>query len=184
MNYVDLQVNGYLGVDFNSDQLTDDAMHEVCTRLREHGAARFLPTVITDSVELMEARLQHLVRLRDADPVVADIVGGFHIEGPFLNPTPGYIGAHSIAATQPANVDDMQRLLDAAGGLTRVVTLAPEHDDGCRVTRMLADQGICVSAGQPSGRYVISTSATHWAIIASPPPTASTPSPVFALMPI
>ena len=41
----------------------------------------------------------------------------------------------------------MRRLLDAAAGLTRLVTLAPERDEGLRVTRMLADQGIAVAAG-------------------------------------
>jgi N-acetylglucosamine-6-phosphate deacetylase len=41
----------------------------------------------------------------------------------------------------------MKRLLDAAGGLTRIVTLAPERDEGARVTRMLVDMGVRVSAG-------------------------------------
>ena len=41
----------------------------------------------------------------------------------------------------------MRRLLDAAGGLTRIVTLAPEQDDGFQVIRMLAKEGIVVSAG-------------------------------------
>jgi N-acetylglucosamine-6-phosphate deacetylase len=41
----------------------------------------------------------------------------------------------------------MKRLLDAAGGLAKIVTLAPEHDAGLRVTRMLAGAGIRVSAG-------------------------------------
>ena len=41
----------------------------------------------------------------------------------------------------------MKRLLDAAGGLTKVVTLAPERDPGFRVTRMLARKNVIVSAG-------------------------------------
>jgi N-acetylglucosamine-6-phosphate deacetylase len=41
----------------------------------------------------------------------------------------------------------MKQLLDAGSGLTRIVTLAPERDDGLRVTRFLAEQGIVVSAG-------------------------------------
>ena len=44
MNYIDLQVNGTMGVDFNSDQLTPDQMHTVCSRLRDDGIAQFLPT--------------------------------------------------------------------------------------------------------------------------------------------
>jgi N-acetylglucosamine-6-phosphate deacetylase len=75
------------------------------------------------------------------------MIPGFHIEGPFLNETPGFRGAHPADAIHPANPDEMKRLLDAAGGLTRVVTLAPERDDGLRVTRLLAERGVVVSAG-------------------------------------
>jgi len=147
MNYIDLQVNGYKGVDFNSDQLTPDEMHTVCVRLREDGVGDFLPTIITDNIPAMSSRLKRLVELRAADPLVKDLVAGFHIEGPFLNETEGYIGAHPVKYVRPANQDDMQRLLNSAAGLTRIVTLAPERDEGFRVTRMLADAGICVSAG-------------------------------------
>ena len=124
MNYIDLQVNGTMGVDFNSDQLTPDQMHTVCSRLRDDGIAQFLPTIITDTIPAMSSRLKRLVELREADPLVQQLVAGFHIEGPFLNETEGYIGAHPVKAVRPANRDDMQRLLDAAAGLTRIVTLA------------------------------------------------------------
>ncbi len=147
MNCIDLQVNGYRGVDFNGDQLSPEEMHEVCARLKEDGVVSFLPTVVTDSISAMTSRLQHLVRLREQDPLVAQVVGGLHIEGPFLNETSGYIGAHPVDHACPASIDNMQQLLDAASGLTRIVTLAPERDAGSRVTRMLADAGICVSAG-------------------------------------
>jgi N-acetylglucosamine-6-phosphate deacetylase len=75
------------------------------------------------------------------------MIWGVHIEGPFLSAEPGYIGAHPAAHARPADVDLMKRLLDAAGGLTRIVTLAPERDAGARVTRMLVEQGVRVSAG-------------------------------------
>jgi N-acetylglucosamine-6-phosphate deacetylase len=78
---------------------------------------------------------------------VRDVIWGIHIEGPFLNETPGYIGAHPAASARPADLDTMRHLLDAAGGLTRLVTLAPERDAASRVTRMLADEGIRVAAG-------------------------------------
>jgi N-acetylglucosamine-6-phosphate deacetylase len=75
------------------------------------------------------------------------MIAGFHIEGPFLNETPGYRGAHPPDAMHPANPDEMELLLDAAGGLARIVTLAPERDPGFRVTRLLRDAGVTVSAG-------------------------------------
>ncbi|MHC4995352.1 MAG: N-acetylglucosamine-6-phosphate deacetylase, partial [Planctomycetota bacterium] len=60
---------------------------------------------------------------------------------------PGYIGAHPPRHARVANLDDTKRLLDAACGLTRIVTLAPERDPGFAVTRFLADRGIVVAAG-------------------------------------
>ena len=44
-------------------------------------------------------------------------------------------------------MDEAARLLDAASGLVRIITLAPERDSDGAVTRWLSDQGVCVSAG-------------------------------------
>ena len=145
--YVDLQVNGYAGVDFNSDSLTLDAMQMACRRLRDDGVAGLLATIITDSVDLMAARLAKIVRLRQEDPAIAELVWGFHVEGPFLNNAPGYSGAHPAEHIRPAELDVMKRLLEAGEGLVRLVTLAPERDEQACVTRFLASQGIRVAAG-------------------------------------
>lgn len=147
LGYFDLQVNGYGGVDFNSDNLAADQLHRACEKLAEDGVAGILATVITADVEAMCRRLATLNRLRQSDPLAGRIIAGFHIEGPFLNEAPGYRGAHLAEAIRPADCDLMRRLLDAAGGLTRIVTLAPERDAGLKVTGMLARQGILISAG-------------------------------------
>jgi N-acetylglucosamine-6-phosphate deacetylase len=143
----DLQVNGYGGVDFNADTLTADQLHLVCERLTADGVGGFLPTIITDDIVAMCRRLSTLCRLREANPLAARMIPGFHIEGPFINETPGYRGAHSQQHIVPAGTDAMRRLLDAAGGLARLVTLAPERDPGLAVTRLLNDQHVTVSAG-------------------------------------
>lgn len=145
--YVDLQINGYRGIDFNGDQLSPESLHTVCRQLEADGVAGILATIITDTLERMIARLACLVSLRDADPLAEQIIRGIHIEGPFISPIPGYVGAHPVSAAQPADVGRMQRLLDAAGGLTRIVTLAPECDPQLAVTKWLAKQGISVAAG-------------------------------------
>lgn len=145
--YFDLQVNGYAGADFNSDDLTLDQIQSACERLRSDGVSGILATVITDHVDTMKRRLAAIGDAREADPLVRDVIAGIHIEGPFLNPTVGYIGAHPVTAACDASVGVMQSLLDAAGGLTKIVTLAPERDRDDCTTRMLTDQGIVVAAG-------------------------------------
>lgn len=145
--YFDNQINGYAGVDFNGEGVTAENLHQVCQRLQQENVGGILATIVTDKVDLMAQRLAKLVALRQRDPLVQQVIVGFHIEGPFLNETPGYRGAHPLDAIHPTNAEEMKRLLDAAGGLTRIVTLAPERDPGFQVTKMLADHGITVSAG-------------------------------------
>jgi N-acetylglucosamine-6-phosphate deacetylase len=145
--YVDLQVNGYAEVDFNADKLVMEEVAAVCRRLHSEGVAGILATVITADVEAMCRRLANIARAVAADEAIADVIWGVHIEGPFLNETPGYIGAHPPEHARPAEVETMKRLLGAAGGLTRIVTLAPERDENNRVTKFLTDEGIRVSAG-------------------------------------
>lgn len=144
---LDLQVNGFGGVDFNRDGLTTEALRTACERMRKAGGGQFLATVITADIDAMCRRLAAIAKGRDEDPLVAEMVAGIHIEGPFLNETPGFIGAHPAACSMPADPGVARRLLDAAGGLTRIVTLAPERDPGGRVTSYLASQGVVVSAG-------------------------------------
>lgn len=147
MPYFDLQINGYAGVDFCSLDLTAEAMRNACDALAADGIEGILATVITDSVESLCAKLSGMVRIREEDEVVRNMVRGFHVEGPFLNPEPGFIGAHPASCVVPANRDDASRLLDAGAGLVRLVTLAPENDAGAATTRFLVEQGVTVSAG-------------------------------------
>jgi N-acetylglucosamine-6-phosphate deacetylase len=147
MPYFDLQVNGYGGIDFNQDELRSRDLHAACERLAADGVEGVLATIITESLDKMAARLRRLVELREQDVLVKRIIAGLHIEGPFINETDGYRGAHPRDAVRPANVDEMLRLLDAAGGLARIVTLAPERDPGLQVTTRLSKEGVVVSAG-------------------------------------
>lgn len=145
--YVDLQVNGYADVDFNADVLDAERVAAVCRRLRNEGVAGILATVITADLDAMCRRLANIVRACQSDASTAEIIWGIHIEGPFLNEEPGYIGAHPKQCAREADIDSIQRLLDAAGGMTKIVTLAPERDPKSRVTTYLAKQGVRVAGG-------------------------------------
>ena len=90
--YVDLQINGYAGVDFNQDNLSETDLHSACERLREDGVAGVLATIITDELPQMAGRLRRLAEIRQQDPLVREVIWGLHIEGPFINETPGYVG--------------------------------------------------------------------------------------------
>src|SRR4051794_10776900 len=117
--YLDLQVNGYADVDFNADDLSAERVSAVCRTLRSDGVAGILATVITAAPDAMCRRLANIARVRELDPLIADVIWGIHIEGPFLNEKSGYIGAHPKEFARPANLSLMQRLLESASGLTR-----------------------------------------------------------------
>ncbi len=146
-NYFDIQVNGYGGVDFNQDDLTADDLHKACARMEADGASGFLATIITEDLTKMCARLARLAELREHDPLAKKLIAGFHIEGPFISDVDGYRGAHPKDAVRPANVDDAKRMLDAAAGLTKIITLSPECDPNFATTKFLAKQNVTISAG-------------------------------------
>ncbi|HSY03369.1 MAG TPA: hypothetical protein VK819_14500 [Acidobacteriaceae bacterium] len=147
MAYFDLQINGYAGVDFNDDVLDHASLAMVCQRLESQGVEGILATVVTDSIDRMEERIARLASLVEEHDEFQRMIKGIHVEGPFINPHSGYRGAHPQDAIIPADTSLMERLLAAGRGLVRLVTLAPEGDSGLRVTRMLADRKIIVSAG-------------------------------------
>jgi len=144
---LDLQLNGYKGIDFNADDLGLDAMRQACDAVRRDGGGRMLATIITDRLDLMTARIARLAELHAGDDVVREVMAGIHVEGPFISPLPGFVGAHPAKHVLPGSLDAAKRLVDAGRGLVRLMTLAPEHDAGHATTRWLARQGILVSAG-------------------------------------
>lgn len=147
LGYFDLQNNGYKGIDFHKDDLTGEELRHVCDALKADGNDGFLLTITTEHIGMMCDRLSRVAKLRAQDKLLQAMIWGIHIEGPFLNEEPGYKGAHPADAIHPANVDEMKRLLDAAEGLTKLVTLAPERDPGFATTKFLRSQKVVVSAG-------------------------------------
>jgi N-acetylglucosamine-6-phosphate deacetylase len=143
----DLQLNGYKGVDFNGDDLSAAELRRACEAVRADGGGRMLATVITDRLDRMAARIDRLAELHAADPLVADVMAGIHVEGPFISPQRGYVGAHPPEHVLPATPAAADRLVAAGRGLVRLVTLAPEHDEEQATIRRLSQRGVLVSAG-------------------------------------
>ena len=147
MKPFDLQVNGYAGADFCSSNLTTEQFHAACQALADDGVDGILATLITDDVESLAAKLANMVRLREQDELIRKVIAGFHVEGPFLNASTGFIGAHEPQHVREANLEDAKRLLEAGAGLVKLFTLAPEQDKEAVVTKYLVEQGVTVSAG-------------------------------------
>ena len=137
--FVDLQVNGFAGVDFNSPAMTVDDFHRGCAAIRATGVTRFLPTLITSELDTF-SKLARLIADVD-DPSIA----GIHMEGPYICPEDGPRGAHPRACVASASRDDFARRQEAARGRIVLVTLAPEAPGAIDLIEHLAAAGIRVA---------------------------------------
>jgi N-acetylglucosamine-6-phosphate deacetylase len=146
-NFIDLQINGCWGIDFNAAELSQHDWHLACKQLNDVGTSEFLPTIITDSLDSMVTKIQRLADYCERNREGEASATGIHVEGPFISPVTGYIGAHPRPHAIPASLDAAKQLVDAGRGWVRMVTLAPEMDRDASVVRYLADQRILVAAG-------------------------------------
>lgn len=146
-NYVDLQVNGYVGVDFNDPAASPADIRKAAAAMRNDGIMAALPTVITASREAMLACIKHLRQAIECEPQVAEVFPGLHLEGPFLSRQPGFIGAHPPEHAHEADVRLLGELLDACGPYARLMTLAPEVDRHAELTAHCTARGVHVAAG-------------------------------------
>jgi len=145
--WVDLQINGYGGVDFNAPGLTVDAVKAVVRRLAADGTAAFLPTLVTGDPEMLIAIVRTIVAARKTDGECARRILGFFFEGPFISPVPGAVGTHPVEWVHPPDLALFDRFQDAAEGLVRMVNVAAEVPGMPEFVRTLVSRGVMVSLG-------------------------------------
>jgi N-acetylglucosamine-6-phosphate deacetylase len=134
--FIDLQVNGYAGVDFSAPD--DDGYAVAGAALLGAGVTAFQPTIVTADLDSM---LYSLSRVPTVDPGPRLI--GAHLEGPFLSPARP--GAHDRAALLPPDLAVLGALLGA--GPVSQVTLAPELPGALELIDALRERGVTVSLG-------------------------------------
>ena len=139
---VDLQVNGYYGVDLADADPAGWA--RVASRLPETGTTAFLPTYITAPVGELAEALRSARKIAAGAPAGARILG-VHVEGPFLSPARA--GAHRRDWIVPPSPGAVAELLAAGQGVLRLVTLAPEADRAMAAVVALVAAGVVVSVG-------------------------------------
>lgn len=134
--FVDLQVNGYAGVDFSAPG--EDGYAVAGAALLADGVTAFQPTIVTAE---MDAMVESVRRVRETE--LGPRIIGAHLEGPFLSPERP--GAHDPAALRAPDLATLYRLL-AAGAVTQV-TLAPELPGAPELIDALVGRGVIVSCG-------------------------------------
>ncbi len=145
---VDLQINGYGGMDFNTlPYPNDDIIQKVTRALWKEGVTTYLPTVITNSTEKISDAMRSIARACARSYVVGEGVAGVHLEGPFISPEDGPRGAHDKKHIQPPNWELFQRWQDAAEGKIKMITLSPEWPEAISFIQKCVENGVTVSIG-------------------------------------
>jgi N-acetylglucosamine-6-phosphate deacetylase len=145
--FVDLQINGYAGIDWNDATTSPERIAEAVRRLRATGATALYPTVITGAREHITACLAALARAMDDYPEVALACRGVHLEGPYISPEDGARGAHPAAHARRPDLDEFLRWQDACDGRIRLVTLAPEWPEALDFIERATASGVTVALG-------------------------------------
>ncbi|PVE14231.1 N-acetylglucosamine-6-phosphate deacetylase [Streptomyces scopuliridis] len=178
--FVDMHNHGGGGASFTSGSV-DDVLKGIRTH-REHGTTTLVASTVTGEMDFLAHRAGFLSEL-----VEQGELAGIHFEGPFISPCRK--GAHSEALLRDPDPAEVRKLLDAARGTARMVTLATELPGGIESVRLLAEHGVIAAVGHTDATYeqtveaidAGATVATHL-FNAMPPLGHRAPGPIAALL--
>ena len=143
---IDLQVNGFAGVDYNSPETPIEDIGRSIDAQHATGVTRLYPTVITGSNANIRGALANLALAKRELPNGASIAG-FHVEGPWISPHDGPRGAHPVEHARAASIEEFEEFQQAAEGQIRLLTLAPEVEGALKLIEYLSEKGVVVSIG-------------------------------------
>jgi N-acetylglucosamine-6-phosphate deacetylase len=144
---VDLQMNGYMGIDLNVFPMDSERVHSIVREIWKEGVTTFFPTITTNSVDHISEAMTAIGKACDEDSATDATVGGIHLEGPFISPENGPRGAHKREYVCEPNWAAFVRWQEAAGGRIRIVTLSPEWPSSTDFIRRCSQSGIIVAIG-------------------------------------
>lgn len=145
--FVDLQVNGYRGLDFNAIPVPDDLPGRLTRELWREGVTSYCPTIVTQHPDAIEQAVRAVARACARDPDAAAGIAGIHLEGPFISPEDGPRGAHDRAFVRPPDWGLFDRWQRAAEGRIRILTMSPEYPGSADFIRRCTAAGVIVSIG-------------------------------------
>ncbi|MDD3823917.1 MAG: amidohydrolase family protein [Sphaerochaetaceae bacterium] len=145
--FIDLQVNGYRGIDYSAPSISTAEIATLVGYLAESGTARHVPTIITNSSERICNNLAAIAKAVASDPLVAVAIPAIHVEGPFISSEDGPRGAHDRAFVRDPSMKELDAWIDASEGLLRIVTISPEREGSIDFIRHAVSRGILVAIG-------------------------------------
>lgn len=147
---IDVQINGYVGVDFSGPDLTVEGVIKATKALWKAGVTSYFPTIITSDLDRIKKNFAILAEARK-NPEIGRSIPGFHLEGPYISPLAGFRGAHLEKYIRKPNWKEFQELQEAAENGIKLITVAPEIDGAIPFIRKCVESGVVVSLGHHNG---------------------------------
>ena len=147
---IDVQINGYMGVDFSGPDLTVEGIRKATKALWKAGVTTYFPTIITSDFNRLKKNFAILAQAQK-DPEIGKSIPGFHLEGPYISPLPGFRGAHLEKYIKNPDWEEFQELQKAANNGIKLITVAPELDGAIPFIRNCVANGIIVALGHHNG---------------------------------
>ncbi len=150
---IDLQINGYMGVDFSGPDLTVEGVRKATKALWKAGVTSYFPTLITSDITRLKKNFAILAEARK-DPEISKSIPGFHLEGPYISPIKGFRGAHLEKYIKNPDWGEFQEIQKAANNGIRLITLAPELEGAIPFIRNCVASGMVVALGHHNGNAI------------------------------
>ncbi len=144
--FIDIQVNGFGGVDFNHPDTPVAEIGRALELILSTGVTRCLPTVITGPPDDMLGCLRKLARARSELPN-GRAIAGFHVEGPYIAAEDGPRGAHPLASVRPPDIEEYRRWQQATENGIRLITLSPHWPGATAYIEAITRDGVTASIG-------------------------------------
>jgi N-acetylglucosamine-6-phosphate deacetylase len=146
--FFDNQVNGFAGVSFafGESDLTPEGIKLATSELWKKGVTTYLPTLTTNSQEVLVTNFKLLANAVNDDKLLGSIPG-FHLEGPYINPEDGFRGAHPKQFVRLPDWNEFMEMYTASGENILQVTISPEIEGAQEFIKKCTEKGIVVAVG-------------------------------------
>lgn len=151
--FLDIHIHGAGGRD--AMEGSSEALQQIGQVLARHGTTSYVATTVTASVEETLPALERMsaaIRQARQQPGWPGAVPlGIHLEGPFISRRRR--GAHPERFIQESSVELLQRMLAAARGEARILTLAAEIEGVEALLRLAGEHDVVVGLGHSDATY-------------------------------
>ena len=154
--FYDVHCHGWGGYDTNQAQ--QDGLKRWLENIPSEGVCGICPTTITQSHQILENALKCVADTSKQQYNGARILG-IHLEGPYISKD--FCGAQPVEYIVKPDIEEFKQYQNAAEGLIKIVTLAPEEDEGFALTKYLIENNVNVSLGHSGADYSTSMAAVQ-----------------------